>query len=118
MKGCIPAVVSSTEGSWTEGTSEAEGTILCPRSREEREVGVADLLGLHVREPKYSADRRAARAQASGDRAVADDRLALQQHRGLARRGAGELLAQLDLERRVAAAAAAAPIEAGRAREW
>ena len=32
LKGCMPAVVSSTEGSWTEGTSEAEGTILCPRS--------------------------------------------------------------------------------------
>ena len=32
LKGCIPAVVSSTEGSWTDGTSEAEGTILCPRS--------------------------------------------------------------------------------------
>ena len=28
----MPAVVSSTEGSWTEGTSEADGTILCPRS--------------------------------------------------------------------------------------
>ena len=34
----------------------------------------------------------------SRDRAVADDRLAGQQHRRLARRGAGELLAQLDLE--------------------
>ena len=32
LKGCIPAVVSSTEGSSTEGTSEAEGTILWPRS--------------------------------------------------------------------------------------
>ncbi len=32
LKGCIPAVVSSTEGSCTEGTSDAEGTILCPRS--------------------------------------------------------------------------------------
>ena len=45
MKGCIPAVVSSTEGSWTEGTSEAEGTILWPALREEGEVGVADLAG-------------------------------------------------------------------------
>src|SRR3954469_13566976 len=32
LKGCMPAVVSSTDGSWTEGTSEAEGTIRCPRS--------------------------------------------------------------------------------------
>src|SRR6476659_1681473 len=32
LKGCIPAVVSRTEGSCTEGTSDAEGTILCPRS--------------------------------------------------------------------------------------
>ncbi len=28
----MPAVVSSTDGSWTEGTSEAEGTIRWPRS--------------------------------------------------------------------------------------
>src|SRR3954451_10499162 len=32
LNGCIPAVVSRTEGSWTEGTSEAEGTILCSRA--------------------------------------------------------------------------------------
>ena len=32
LKGCMPAVVSSTEGSWTLGTSEAEGTTLWPRS--------------------------------------------------------------------------------------
>ena len=28
----MPAVVSRTDGSCAEGTSEAEGTILCPRS--------------------------------------------------------------------------------------
>ena len=31
LNGCIPAVVSSTVGSCEAGTSEAEGTILCPR---------------------------------------------------------------------------------------
>src|SRR4051794_34596426 len=39
LKGCIPAVVSSTEGSCKEGTSEAEGTIRWPRSsKNERYV--------------------------------------------------------------------------------
>ena len=32
LNGCIPAVVSSTEGSCWAGTSEAEGTMRCPRS--------------------------------------------------------------------------------------
>ena len=31
LKGCIPAVVSRTLGSYEEGTSEAEGTRRCPR---------------------------------------------------------------------------------------
>src|SRR4029077_18819984 len=47
-----------------------------------------------------------------GDRAVADDRLALHQHGGLPGRGAKELLPQLDLERVVATASGAA--DAGR----
>ena len=56
---------------------------------------------------------------------MADHGLALEQDRGLAGRGAGELLAELDLERRVAAGTRAAgvgrdggSIWAGRAREW
>src|SRR4029079_10348416 len=32
LNGCIPAVVSSTDWSSAEGTSEAEGTARCPRS--------------------------------------------------------------------------------------
>src|SRR2546421_11043940 len=32
LNGCIPAVVSSTEGSSVGGTSEAEGTSMWPRS--------------------------------------------------------------------------------------
>ena len=28
----MPAVVRRTDGSWTAGTREAEGTILCPLS--------------------------------------------------------------------------------------
>ncbi len=35
----MPAVVSNTEGSCTEGTSEADGTTLWPRSsKKERKV--------------------------------------------------------------------------------
>src|SRR5690349_25123010 len=32
LNGCIPAVVSSTDGSRVAGTSEADGTAWCPRS--------------------------------------------------------------------------------------
>src|SRR4029079_13216100 len=32
LNGCMPAVVSSTDWSSAEGTSEAEGTARCPRS--------------------------------------------------------------------------------------
>src|ERR1700742_1203539 len=47
-----------------------------------------------------------------GDRAVTDDRVAVHQHRGLARGGGVERLGELDLERIVAARSGGA--EAGR----
>ena len=74
MKGCIPAVVSSTEGSCEEGTSEAEGTTQMPPLLEEREVGPADLLRLHRAKAYASAQpirgRHRRRVANSGPRAL------------------------------------------------
>src|SRR4051794_30190852 len=63
----MPAVVSSTEGSCTDGTSDAEGTILCPRSSKKDR---------YVRRISSTLTRRSLR---SCDHAVADDEVAVQQ---------------------------------------
>ena len=47
LNGCMPAVVSSTEGSSTEGTSDADGTRQMAPLLEEGEEGLADLGRLH-----------------------------------------------------------------------
>ncbi len=45
LNGCMPAVVSSTDWSSAEGTSEAEGTARCPRSTKKSVKRAADLVG-------------------------------------------------------------------------
>src|SRR3954468_11924845 len=74
LNGCIPAVVSSTEGSCTDGTSDAEDTILCPRSSKKDR---------YVRPVSSTLTRRSLR---SCDHAVADDEVAVEQAGDLPRR--------------------------------
>ena len=45
LNGCMPAVVSSTDWSSAEGTSEAEGTARWPRSTKNSVKRAADLVG-------------------------------------------------------------------------
>ena len=52
MKGCIPAVVSSTDGIVDRGHQRGRGHDLCAPLLEEREIGLADLLDLHAAESK------------------------------------------------------------------
>src|SRR3954470_5669560 len=70
----MPAVVSSTEGSCTDGTSDAEGTILCPRSSKKDR---------YVRRISSTLTRRSLR---SCDHAVADNEVAVEQAGDLPRR--------------------------------
>ena len=48
LSGCMPAVVSSTDGSNVAGTSEAEGSAPVAALLEVRQEGLADLVGSHA----------------------------------------------------------------------
>ena len=71
LSGCMPAVVSSTDGSWVAGTSEAEGRLRCPfdskyarnPSRSSSVVRTDSIVGRRprrVREPATEAPSRPA----------------------------------------------------------
>ncbi len=71
LEGLHPGRGEQHRGVVDGGNQRRGGDDLVPPPLEEREVGVADLLGLHVREPKYSADGKSAGLRALGRNAQA-----------------------------------------------
>src|SRR3954453_16823080 len=92
LSGCMPAVVSSTDGSYVAGTSELEGSRLWSRAtKKSRKVR------------RISSEVTVLSLGRARDRAVTDDQVAVHEHGGLAGGGAEHRIAQLELEPGVAA---------------
>src|SRR3954463_12413015 len=77
LSGCMPAVVSSTDGSYVAGTSELEGSRLWSRAtKKSRKVR------------RISSEVTVLSLGLGRDRAVTDDQVAVHEHGGLAGSGA------------------------------
>src|SRR4051794_31810767 len=86
----MPAVVSSTDGSWSAGTSEPDGSRRW--ARLSKKVRKRSRISSDVTRVSLGSNPSAR------DRAPAHDHVAAQQLRRLARGGAVERLAELELE--------------------
>ena len=65
LSGCMPAVVSRTDGSCSAGTSDAGGQPLVVAALEEAQEAVTDLVGGHVAESRLRAHARHCRRESS-----------------------------------------------------
>src|SRR5687767_6820598 len=86
LSGCMPAVVRSTDGSYSAGTSENDGRRLWSRSSKKLR-----------KDSRISSEVTPLMLCASDGPAAHDRTVAAEEDRGLAGRGAVERLEQLDL---------------------